>query len=87
MNRIPLASAIVLLAVASGAASADEGAEWCRNYTEASGISDAPCACVVETAETDPALASELYSYATRDDYLAEASDELRALIGPCVEP
>lgn len=82
-----LAAAIVFLAVASGAASAEDGAAWRQKYTEASGVSDAPCACVVETVETEPALASELYSYATRDEYLAEASDELRALIGPCVDP
>ena len=55
-------------------------------FTSASGISDAPCSCVVEMVETDPDLANELYSYATKDEFDTNASGALRELIGPCIE-
>lgn len=69
----------------AGAASAEDGAAWCQAFAEASGISDEPCACVVETVEAEPALAEELYAYSTRDEYIADGSADLKALLEPCV--
>lgn len=69
----------------AGAASADDGAAWCQAFTEASGISEEPCACVVEAVEEEPALAEELYAYSNRDEYVAEGSSELKALLESCV--
>lgn len=68
-----------------GVASAEDGEAWCKSFTEASGISDEPCLCVVEAVESEPALAEELYSYGDRDEYVADGSDELKALLEPCV--
>lgn len=85
MHRMMFVFFIVTSATTTNAQAGENGAAWCQSFTEASGISDEPCACVVETAETDPALAKELYSYATRDEYIAEGSAELKALLEPCV--
>lgn len=76
--------AIVAFGVAGGA-SAEDGAAWCEKYTQASGVSNEPCACVIETVETEPALADELYSYSDRDEYLASGSEALKTLLAPCV--
>lgn len=85
MRKTIIIAAITLAAAATNAQAGEDGAAWCQSFTEASGISDEPCACVVEAAETDPALAEELYSYATRDEYVAEGSAELKELLKPCV--
>ena len=86
MKKLHMSASIAIAAFVfvQAPAQASEGADWCQAYTSASGISDEPCACVVETVETDPDLAAELYSYGTKDEYEEKASDALRALIAPC---
>lgn len=87
MKKLLLPGSIAIAAVlfVFAPAQASEGEAWCQEFTSASGISDAPCACVVEAVESDADLAAELYSYGTRDEYEANASSALRDLIGPCV--
>ncbi len=36
--------------------SANDGEAWCQSFTAESGISDAPCSCVVEAVESEPDL-------------------------------
>ena len=85
MKKLIFIGAMMTAAAATNAQAGEEGGAWCQSFTEASGISDEPCACVVETVETDPALAEELYSFANRDEYIADGSSELKALLEPCV--
>ncbi len=85
MKRTVFITALMTAAATMNAQASDEGAAWCESFTEASGISDEPCACVVETVETDANLAEELYSFATRDEFVADGSSELKALLEPCV--
>ena len=79
-----LVTACVLFA--SSAQSSETGGAWCKSFTENSGISDEPCACVIETIEAQPsALAEELYSYETRNEYLDNGSAELKEVLDKCV--
>ncbi len=73
------------MAVVVPAQAEEEGAAWCKKFTENSGISDEPCACVVSTVQADSDLAQELYTYANRDEYVENGSAELKALLKPCV--
>ena len=82
-------SIVAVLMAAGGAngtaVSPEEGMAWCKSYTEASGIPDKPCECVVEKAETDAELAAELYAYKTKDEFVEKGSPALKELIGPCI--
>ncbi len=84
MKKLISAAVIGSFVIGVAPAVAGDGEAWCEAFTEASGISDEPCACVVETVETDPALAEELYAFANRDEFVANGSSELKALIEPC---
>lgn len=78
--------AVAITAAALMPAHADEeGAAWCKQFTENSGISDEPCACVISTVQQNPSLAEELYTYTNRDEYVANGSAELKELLKPCV--
>ena len=82
---VPMSVVISACALIAMPASATDGAEWCQGFTQASGISDEPCPCVIEAVEADSELAAELYSFATKDEYDANASEELKSTLSACV--
>ena len=83
--KASLFAIVFTLAAVVHAHADEEGAAWCKQFTENSGISDEPCECVVSTVQKKPELAKELYVYANRDEYVANGSAELKELLKPCV--
>ncbi len=85
MRLIVGLTAFVCAAGAGLAASAgDDVAGHCSGFAENNGISDEPCACIVDAIGDDADLAAAYLELETPADFEA-APGALKEAIGPCV--